>query len=181
MSVPRWVGTFFFPQLSLWTALLGEESEPSGCLHFTRGCFCEPRGDERGQTPLSSAHMESLSLAPHSGGLNQTNQVSPSAYSRGVSSRSGFPCDSAGKESACNAGDLGSTAGLGRSPGGGKGYPLHYSGLENSMDSIVPRVAESRTRLSDSHFHFSSRSGGLESLQYGFLVEASGGKAQSPR
>jgi len=44
----------------------------------------------------------------------------------------GFPCGSAGKQSACNAGDLGSIAGLGRSPGEGKGYPLQYSGLENS-------------------------------------------------
>ena len=43
--------------------------------------------------------------------------------------------DSAGKESACNAGDLGSIPGLGRSPGEGKGYPLQYSGVENSMDS----------------------------------------------
>ena len=41
----------------------------------------------------------------------------------------------AGKESACNAGDLGSIPGLGKSPGEGKGYPLQYSGLENSMDS----------------------------------------------
>ena len=48
-----------------------------------------------------------------------------------------FPCGSAGKDSACNAGDLGSVLGLGRSPGEGKGYPLQYSGLENSMDSIV--------------------------------------------
>ena len=45
-----------------------------------------------------------------------------------------FACGSAGKESACNAGDLGSIPGLGRSPGEGKGYPLQYSGLENSMD-----------------------------------------------
>ena len=48
-----------------------------------------------------------------------------------------FPCGSAGKESTCNAGQLGSVPGLGRSPGKGKGYPLQYSGLENSMDSIV--------------------------------------------
>ena len=41
---------------------------------------------------------------------------------------------SAGKESACNVGDLGLTPGLGRSPGEGKGYSLQYSGLENSMD-----------------------------------------------
>ena len=45
-----------------------------------------------------------------------------------------FPGSSVGKESACNAGDPGSVPGLGRSPGEGKGYPLQYSGLENSMD-----------------------------------------------
>ena len=49
----------------------------------------------------------------------------------------GFPDSSAGKESACNVGDLGSIPGLGRSPGEGKGYPLQYSGLENSTDCIV--------------------------------------------
>ena len=49
----------------------------------------------------------------------------------------GFPDGSADKESACNAGDLGCIPGLGRSPGEGKGYPLQYSGLENSMDCIV--------------------------------------------
>ena len=43
-------------------------------------------------------------------------------------------CGSADEETACNAGDLGSIPGLGRSPGDGKGYPLQYSGLENSMD-----------------------------------------------
>ena len=48
----------------------------------------------------------------------------------------GSPGDSAGKESACNVGDLGSVPGLGRSPGEGNGYPLQYSGLENSMDCI---------------------------------------------
>ena len=47
----------------------------------------------------------------------------------------GFPCGSAGKESACNARDLGSISGLGRSPGEGKGYPLQYSDLEKSMGS----------------------------------------------
>ena len=49
----------------------------------------------------------------------------------------GFPCGLAGKESVCNAGDLGLIPGLGRSPGEGKGYPLQYSGLENSMGCIV--------------------------------------------
>ena len=50
---------------------------------------------------------------------------------------SGFPCGLAGKESACTVGDLGSIPGLGRSPRKGKGYPLHSSGLVNSMDCIV--------------------------------------------
>ena len=63
----------------------------------------------------------------------------------------GFPRGSAGKESACNAGDLGSIPGLGRYPGEGIGYPLQYSGQENSMDCIVHVVAKSRTQLSDFH------------------------------
>ena len=67
----------------------------------------------------------------------------------------GFPCGSAGKESACNAGDLGSIPGLGRSPGEGKGYPLQYSGLKNSMDCTVHGVTKSWIQLSDFHFHFS--------------------------
>ena len=57
----------------------------------------------------------------------------------------GFPGGSAGKESTCNAGDLGSIPGLGRSPGEGKGCPLQYSGLESSMDCTVHGVAKSRT------------------------------------
>ena len=67
----------------------------------------------------------------------------------------GFPYGSDGKESTCNARDLGSTPGLGRSPGEGKGYTLQYSGLENSMDVIVHGVEKSWSRLSDLHFHSS--------------------------
>ena len=66
----------------------------------------------------------------------------------------GLPCSSAGKESTFNVGDLASIAGLGRSPGEGKGYPLQYSGLENSMECTVHEVSKSRTRLSNFHFHF---------------------------
>ena len=65
----------------------------------------------------------------------------------------GVPGGSAGKESTCNAGDLGLVPGLGRSPGEGNGYPLQCSGLENAMDCIVHGVAKSWTRLSDFHFH----------------------------
>ena len=67
----------------------------------------------------------------------------------------GFPGSSAGKESACNAGDLGSIPGLGRSPGEGNGYSLQYSGLENSTGCIVRGVAKSQARLSNYSFaHF---------------------------
>ena len=65
----------------------------------------------------------------------------------------GFPCGSAGKEFTCNVGYLGSILGLGRSPGEGKGYPLQYSSLENSMDCIVHGVAKSQTQLSDFSLH----------------------------
>ena len=63
-----------------------------------------------------------------------------------------YPCGSAGKESACNAGDLGSIPRLGRFPRERKGYPLQYCGLENSMDCIVQGVAKSQTQLSNFHF-----------------------------
>ena len=52
----------------------------------------------------------------------------------------GFSGGSDGKESTRNAGDLGSIPGLGRSPGEGKGSPLQYFGLENSMDCIVHQL-----------------------------------------
>ena len=66
----------------------------------------------------------------------------------------GFPCGSVGKESAYSMGDLGLIPGLGRSPQEGKGYPLQYSGLENSMDCISPGITKSLARLSNFHFHF---------------------------
>ena len=68
----------------------------------------------------------------------------------------GFPCGSAGKESACNVRDLGLAPGLGRSPEEGKGYPTQYSGLENSMDFYSmgsPRVGHDRTTFTSSHIY----------------------------
>ena len=70
----------------------------------------------------------------------------------------GLPYSSDGKESACNARDLGSIPGSGRSPGEGNGNPLQYSCLENLMDrgilqAIVHGVTKSQTQLSDSHTH----------------------------
>ena len=66
----------------------------------------------------------------------------------------GFPGGSVGKESACNAGDLGSIPGSGRSPGEGNGNPLQYSCLQNSMDRgawwiTVHGVTKSWTQLRD--------------------------------
>ena len=70
------------------------------------------------------------------------------------STKASFPGGSDGKESACNAGDLGSIPGLGRSPGEGNGNPLQYSSLENSMDrgawqATVHGVTKSGTQLSN--------------------------------
>ena len=69
-----------------------------------------------------------------------------------------IPSNSAGKEYACNIWDSSSILGLGRSPGEGNSYPLQYSGLENSMDSIVHGVMKSWRQLSDFHSnsHFQS-------------------------
>ena len=73
----------------------------------------------------------------------------------------GFPGSSYAKEFARNgnARDLGSIPGLGRSTGEGKGYPLQYSGLENSKNSTVHGVAKSQTVLSDFHFQYLIDSG----------------------
>ena len=67
----------------------------------------------------------------------------------------GFPGGSAGEESTYNMGDLGLIPGFGSSPGEGNGYPLQYSGLENSMD--CPWGSQRVTQLSDFHFHWWSR------------------------
>ena len=70
------------------------------------------------------------------------------------SSDVGFPSGSDGKESTCNAEDLGSIPGLERFPGEGKGYTYLYSGLEYSTNCIAHGDAKSWTQMSDFHFHF---------------------------
>ena len=80
----------------------------------------------------SEKHWKGLGIASENGDIPRFWKI-------------GFPDSSAGKESACNAGDLGSIPELGRSPGEGKGYPLQYSGLENSTDCKVHGVTESDT------------------------------------
>ena len=82
----------------------------------------------------------------------------PTTYSFGFSklcpciTRTGLPLWLRSIESACNAGDLGSVPGLGRSPGGGHGNALWYSCLDNPINTgarqaVVHRVAQSQTRL----------------------------------
>ena len=98
----------------------------------------------------------------------------------------GFPCGSAGKESTCNARDLGLIPGLGRSPGEGIGYPLQYSGLENSTDCIVHGIAKSQTRLvtgiiNISHHllkHFETGGGSVPCIQGSLLLLSE--KAMAP-
>ena len=82
----------------------------------------------------------------------------------------GFSCGSAGKESACNVGDVSSITRLERSAGEGKGYPLQYSGLESSMDCRVHPVRNSRTELNDFHFHFHLDGTIVNSILHGYMV-----------
>ena len=84
----------------------------------------------------------------------------------GLVCQSGFPCGAAGKESTCNEGDLDLIPGSGRFPGEGNSYPLHYFGLEKSMDSIVHGIAKRRTQLSNFHFHFMARVSDRQSLTF---------------
>ena len=95
----------------------------------------------------------------------------------------GFPDSSVDKESACNAGDPNLIPGLGRSPGEGKGYPLQYSGLENSMGCTVHGVAKRWTRLtaftarmSCSVEYWSSPSGSFHSAEYHLVYVVTKGK-----
>ena len=80
----------------------------------------------------------------------------------------GFPGGSAGKEFACNAGDPGLIPGLGRSLGEGNGYPLQYSGLENSMDCIfmVPQRGTMYMRIYHTHIHAHTPHDSFNSSQF---------------
>ena len=140
---------------------LHEKTLLSGLLHHTyicklsRGPACALNSPERAEPrhthggPLVKARV-----SPWTSLLNLI--LSQDSYSEGpgsmnlVTSRDneGFPCGSAGKEFACQAGHLGSIPGLGRSPGEAKGYPLQYSGLENSMDLYSLKELDMTERLS---------------------------------
>ena len=92
------------------------------------GSFMDQRwGEVRKQ---SKKTIQSLQMSPRMANLRQGNVLISLPYSPSW----GFPYSSVGKESACNAGDLGLIPGLGRSPGEGNGNPLQYSCLENLME-----------------------------------------------
>ena len=100
----------------------------------------------QGQVPLSLILMQEKAKSLYKD-LKHGKESEGSSFN---ASHLVFPGGSDGKESACNAGDLGSIPGLGRSPGEGIGYPLQYSGLENFMDrgawwATVHGVAKSQT------------------------------------
>ena len=85
------------------------------------------------------------SLHSYSNHLSFNHHCSPASFIK-PTTLYGFPDSSVGEESACNAGDLSLIPGSGRSPGERKGYPLQYSGLENSMDYMgLQRVGHSWT------------------------------------
>ena len=112
---------------------------------------------------LKGSSERSVSLSPiYKGGKCQLRSSRLQCWNRGncvapnfmfFTLYMGFPCGSAGKKSACSAGDPGSTPGLGRSPEEENGCPLQYSGLENFMAYTVHGVAKSRTQLSDFYSH----------------------------
>ena len=106
-------------------------------------------------SPCSPRNSQEASPAPQFKSINSSVLsflCGPTLINSSAVTKSGFPNSTVGKESTCNAGDPCSIPGLGRSLGEGKGYPLQYSGLENSMDCIVHGVAKSQTWLSDFHF-----------------------------
>ena len=115
-------------------------------FHFSLSCIGEGNGN-----PLQCSCLEN----PRDGGAWWT-AIYGVAQSRTQLKRlsSSSSRGSNSKESACNAGDLGSVLGLGRSSGEGNGYPHQYSCLENSMDrgawwATVHGVTKSRTQLND--------------------------------
>ena len=110
-------------------------------------------GDDYSCFPHSSVGRESTCNGGDPGSIPGSGRSLEKGYAT-QSSILGLSYGLAGKESNCIVGDLGSIPELGRSHGEGKGYPLQYSGLKNSMDCIVHGVAKSGTQLGDFTFTF---------------------------
>ena len=99
-------------------------------------------------------------LCPHLSG-SYTEVLAPSSMVNGIGAlihkTPDFPCGSAGRESACNGGDLGSIPGLGRSPREGKGYPLQYS-----RASLVAQLVKNLPEMQEILVQFLGREDPLE-------------------
>ena len=119
------------------------------------------RGEERGKEKERERRkrqreiQERVCVGVWVGGWGDSETKRQRERKRGGRKEEGRKVQLGWKEPASKAADSGSIPGWGRSPGEGKGHPLQYSGLENSMDCVVHGVAKSRTLLSDFHFHFS--------------------------
>ena len=98
---------------------------------------------ERAETAITPSFADLVHKWLHFGLVVLLTCVTYVCYSYWPLRKSGLPRYSVGKESTCNAGDLGSIPGLGSSPGERKGYPLQYSGLENSMGCIAHGITKS--------------------------------------
>ena len=127
-----------------WTPGVGDGQGGLACC-YSWGCKESDTTEWLNWTEVATTHL------PTSDGVvffwlnSLTNPLSTLVYIwPTVSFTSGFPGGSAGKASARNVGDLGLIPGLRKSPGEGKGYPLQYFGLENSMDYIVHGVTRVR-------------------------------------
>ena len=129
LHLPRYLNQSFFPKPG------PKQAEASWSTHLSVWCLW----DLTPTAPPPSLLLLTTAWNPH--------------HSSSEVKWLGSPGGSADKETTCYAGDLGSVPGLGRSPGEAEGYPLQYSGLENSMDCIVHRVTKSRTQLRNFHFH----------------------------
>ena len=125
---------------------------------------------------LPKANLTSYSRMPHSPSLQLEKAILQQWRHSVAKRKKKISCGTTGKESACNAGDLGLIAGLRRSLGERKGYPLQYPGLENSMDCIVHGVAKSKNRKL-SNFHFLPRT--LQTSSAGVAINLEGLKGRA--
>ena len=122
-----------------WCSAGKESACNAGDLGWIPGLGRSP-GERNGYSLQYSGFPESLVHKESTCSAENPSSISVLGRSTGGRDRLpspgflGFPCGSAGKEFTCNVEDLSSIPGLVRSPGEGKGYPLKYSGLENSMD-----------------------------------------------
>ena len=127
--------TALFIQASLEAHALSEEGWQTSTIHKNLSSWhSSPRGLKPEMPPMRVLAGPYIPPSSHFPLFHIISALS-----------STVPRGSAGKESACNEGDLDSIPGWGRSPGEGNGYPLQYSGLENSMDCTINGVSKSWT------------------------------------